>query len=175
MKIIDNCISKELQDKIENYFLQNTFPWFYQAHSLQKDQPKKYKIESKNTFDEPKFTHIFVDKGEVNSSHIDIVIDLLKELKIEKSEILRCKANLKFRTSSKKLHNIFHVDSPSPHKVLIYYINDSDGDTHIKLDKSIKKISPKKGRALMFKGGTMHAANHPKKTSKRLVLNFNLK
>ena len=87
MKIIDNCISKELQDKIENYFLQNTFPWFYQAHSLQKDQPKKYKIESKNTFDEPQFTHIFVDKGEVNSSHIDIVIDLLKELKIEKSEI----------------------------------------------------------------------------------------
>ena len=54
-------------------------------------------------------------------------------------------------------------------------IQDADGDTHIKLDKSIKKISPKKGRALMFKGGTMHAANHPKKTSKRLVLNFNLK
>ena len=175
MKIIDNCILKELQDKIENYFLQNTFPWFYQAHSLQKDQPKKYKIESKNTFDEPQFTHIFVDKGEVNSSHIDIVIDLLKELKIEKSEILRCKANLKFKTNSKKLHNIFHVDHALPHQVLIYYINDSDGDTYLQLNKSLKKVKPKKGRVLMFKGGTMHAANHPKKTSKRLVLNFNLK
>mgnify|MGYP003148435537 CR=1 FL=1 len=174
MEIIDNCISKELQDKIENYFLQNTFPWFYQAHSLQKDQPKKYKIETKDTFNEPQFTHKFVDDGKINSSHIDIVIELLKELKMETSKVLRCKANLKFRTSSKKLHNIFHVDSPSPHKVLIYYIKDSDGDTHIKLDKSIKKINPKKGRVLTFDGSLMHAANHPKINSTRLVLNFNL-
>ena len=175
MKIIDNCISKELQDKIENYFLQNTFPWFYQAHSLQKDQPKKYKIESKNTFDEPQFTHIFVDKGEVNSSHIDIVIDLLKELKIEKSEILRCKANLKFKTNSKKLHNIFHVDYALPHKVLIYYVNDSDGDTYLKVNNSLKQVKPRKGRALIFKGNIMHAANHPRKSSKRMIINLNIK
>ncbi len=89
--------------------------------------------------------------------------------------MLRCKANLKFKTKSKKVHNIFHVDHALPHHVLIYYINDSDGDTYLQLNKSLKKVEPKKGRALMFKGGTMHAANHPKKTSKRLVLNFNLK
>lgn len=175
MEIIDNCISKELQDKIEKYFLQNTFPWFYQDSALGPTVPTKHKKETPNTFDDPQFTHIFVDNGEINSSHIGIVIDLLKELKIEKSEILRCKANLKFKTNSKKLHNIFHVDHALPHQVLIYYINDSDGDTYLQLNKSLKKVKPKKGRVLMFKGGTMHAANHPRKTSKRLVLNFNLK
>lgn len=174
MKVIDNCISKELQDKIEKYFLENTFPWFYQANSLEKNQPKKYKIETKNTFNESQFTHVFVDKGKINSSHINIIIELLKALKIETSEILRCKANFKLKTTSKKLHNIFHVDSPNPHKVLIYYINDSDGDTYIKLDKSIKKIKPKKGRVLTFDGQIMHAANHPKKNYKRLILNFNM-
>ncbi len=175
MEIIDNCISKELQDKIEKYFLQNTFPWFYQAHSLQKDHPKKYKIENGDTFNEPQFTHKFVDDGKINSSHIDIIIELLKELKIETAEIFRCKANLKFKTDSKKLHNIFHVDYALPHKVLIYYVNDSDGDTYLKVNNSLKQVKPRKGRALIFKGNIMHAANHPRKSSKRMIINFNIK
>ena len=174
MKVIDNKVSKTLQNKIEEYFLHDNFPWYYNNNSLGKHVPKKYKTVTKDSFNEFQLTHKFVDEGRVNSPHTNIIMNLLNELDMEGTPILRCKANLKFRTNSRKKHNIFHMDHKDPHKVMIYYVNDSDGDTFLKIGKSIKRVSPKKGRVLCFDGKTMHAANHPRKTNKRLIINFNL-
>tara|TARA_R100001163_G_C5048858_1_gene185845 strand:+ start:1020 stop:1547 length:528 start_codon:yes stop_codon:yes gene_type:complete len=174
VKVIDNKVSKALQNKIEEYFLHNNFPWYYNDNSLGKHVPKKYRTITKDSFNEFQLTHKFVDEGRVNSPHTNIIMNLLSELDMEGTPILRCKANLKFRTNTKKKHNGFHVDHKDPHKVMIYYANDSDGDTFLKIGKSIKRVSPKKGRVLCFDGKTMHAANHPRKTNKRLIINFNL-
>jgi len=174
VKVFDNLVSKLFQNKIENYLLNNNFPWFYQKESLQSSMPKKYKIQTKDTFNEFQMSHKFIDKGKINSQHIGIIVELLKELKMETSQILRCKANLKFKTTTNKKHNIFHIDNPNSHKVLIYYVNNSDGDTYLKLNNSIKTVKPKKGRVLTFDGKIMHAANHPKKNDKRLIINFNM-
>lgn len=80
----------------------------------------------------------------------------------------------------------FHVDDIEPHMVLLYYVNDSDGDTLLSdrrynvgdtdhgVDGSVvKRVSPKKGRAILFDGSIYHAASIPKK-GLRCVLNFNL-
>ena len=174
MKVIDNKVSKTLQNKIEEYFLHDNFPWYYNNNSLGKHVPKKCKNITKDSFNEFQLTHKFVDEGRVNSPHTNIIMNLLNELDMEGTPILRCKANLKFRTNTRKKHNIFHMDHKDPHKVMIYYVNDSDGDTFLKIGKSIKRVSPKKGRVLCFDGKTMHAANHPRKTNKRLIINFNL-
>ena len=174
MKVIDNKVSKTLQNKIEEYFLHDNFPWYYNDNSLGKHVPKKYKTITKDSFNEFQLTHKFVDEGRVNSPHTNIIMNLLSELDMEGTPILRCKANLKFKTNTRKKHNIFHMDHKDPHKVMIYYVNDSDGDTFLKIGKSIKRVSPKKGRVLCFDGKTMHAANHPRKTNKRLIINFNL-
>lgn len=174
MKVIDNKVSKTLQNKIEEYFLHDNFPWYYNDNSLGKHVPKKYKNITKDSFNEFQLTHKFVDKGKVNSSHINIIVDLLHELNMEGSHILRCKANLKFKSNTRKKHNGFHVDHKDPHEVMIYYVNDSDGDTYLKVGKTTKRISPKKGRVLCFDGKIMHAANHPRKINKRLIINFNL-
>lgn len=174
MKVIDNKVSKTLQNKIEEYFLHDNFPWYYNDNSLGKHVPKKYRTITKDSFNEFQLTHKFVDEGRVNSPHTNIIMNLLSELNMEGTPILRCKANLKFRTNTRKKHNIFHVDHKDPHKVMIYYVNDSDGDTFVKIGKSIKRVSPKKGRVLCFDGKTMHAANHPRKANKRLIINFNL-
>ena len=77
---------------------------------------KKHKLETKDSFDKFQFTHKFIDERKVNSSHINIIIELLNELNIEESSIIGCKANLKFKTSTKKKHNIFHVDHKDPHQ-----------------------------------------------------------
>ena len=144
MKVIDNKVSKTLQNKIEEYFLHDNFPWYYNDNSLGKHVPKKYKTITKDSFNEFQLTHKFVDKGKINSPHTNIVMNLLSELDMEGTPILRCKANLKFRTNTRKKHNGFHVDHKDPHKVMIYYVNDSDGDTFLKIGKSIKRVSPKK-------------------------------
>ena len=116
MKVIDNKVSKTLQNKIEEYFLHDNFPWYYNNNSLGKHVPKKYKNLTKDSFNEFQLTHKFVDKGKVNSSHINIIIDLLHELNMEGSHILRCKANLKFKSNTRKKHNGFHVDHITPLK-----------------------------------------------------------
>ena len=174
MKVIDNKVSKSLQNKIEKYLLQTNFPWYYEAKSLAKWVPKKFKIETKDSFDNFQFFHKFVENSKINSPHTNIIMDLLDELDMGGIPILRCKANLKFKTQTNKKHNVFHIDNSSPHKVMIYYVNNSDGDTFLKIGKSTKKISPKKGRVLCFDGSIMHAANHPRKTNKRLIINFNV-
>ncbi len=174
MKVIDEKVSKILQDKIEAYFLNHHFPWYYNDNSLGNKVLKKHKLETKDSFDEFQFTHKFIDQRKINSSHINIIIELLKELNIEESSIIGCKANLKFKTNTKKKHNTFHIDDIAPHTVMIYYVNESDGDTFLKIGKSTKRVSPQKGRVLYFDGKIMHAANHPRKTNKRLIINFNM-
>ena len=68
---------------------------------------------------------------------------------------------------------------------IIYYVNESDGDTVIyneveefkDLSKYTirKKISPKKGRMVFIKGHLFHSASIPSnKYSKRIVINYNL-
>ena len=83
-----------------------------------------------------------------------------------------------------------HVDYIRPNFWnVIYYFNDTDGDTVIYNERSnsvdqhdfllskdvwtIKqRVSPKKGRAVAFKGDLFHSASCPKNKS-RLVLNIN--
>ena len=76
----------------------------------------------------------------------------------------------------------FHVNQEQPHLVLLYYVNDADGETLIS-DKTISdieyndnnkmyiedkydfnivsKVMPKRGRVLVFDGRTYHSASSP--------------
>ena len=66
-----------------------------------------------------------------------------------------------------------HVDMPDSHLVCLYYINNSDGDTtFFNGENEIKKISPKKGRIVLFDGSIKHSGGIPK-NSPRFVLNIN--
>ena len=68
------------------------------------------------------------------------------------------------------------MDNETPHYTGIYYVNDCDGDTFL-FDgtKEIAKISPKKGRIVIFDGKTLHAGSHPYNSDFRMVINFNFK
>lgn len=76
-----------------------------------------------------------------------------------------------------------HVDNIKPHLALIYYVNDSDGDTiiyHQKYKENFrrltvkKKIQPKAGKFVLFDGLHFHSATAPSKASHRCVVNINL-
>ena len=80
-------------------------------------------------------------------------------------------------------YNLPHTDDPdSETESIIYYVNDSDGDTVIFNEKppakdlSIKhKVSPKQGRLLFFDSSYYHSSTPPRNTDIRLVLNIAFK
>ena len=82
----------------------------------------------------------------------------------------------------------FHVDYALPHKVLLYYVNDSDGPTVILKQRYpfsynkisglnggeiLQEIEPKKGRVVMFDGTHFHSSSIPSKQV-RCVINLDV-
>jgi len=68
-----------------------------------------------------------------------------------------------------------HQDLPGAHTVVIYYVNDADGDT-VFFDNNrqiVKRVTPKKGRVVMFDGKILHAGS-PSTTGPRCLVNFDL-
>ena len=196
--IFDNIISTKKSNSIEELFLSDNFPWFVTNSRDEKgnfltcelDNTTKKWLKHKNVVDKGQLHHNFfyrenfLIKNELvkNSHYCSIIEDLLKDFEVKinnKVDIIRIKSNLIFESKqyTKKTFGIPHIDSNESHYVLIYYVNDCDGDTLLFDDneKIVAKISPKKGRILFFKGNILHANGHPTKYNCRCVINFNIK
>ena len=68
-----------------------------------------------------------------------------------------------------------HIDNDFEHYGLLYYVNDSEGDTTFFEDDEvteIKKVSPKKGRVVFFDGSVKHCSSTPISKT-RCIINFN--
>ena len=56
---------------------------------------------------------------------------------------------------------------------LIYYVNDSDGDTIFFDEKGNKEyLTPKEGQLVWFPTYTLHGGTPPQKSKKRIIINF---
>ena len=114
------------------------------------------------------------------------------------NNLLRIKVNLGFQHPlySKDSYGMPHIDSLSNKWVMIYYINDSDGDTVLfnqklsfekEMDENgferekrigvdnytiLKRIQPKQGRILLIRGDQYHAGSPPIKSLTRGVINY---
>jgi hypothetical protein len=113
----------------------------------------------------------------------NILHTFAKKHGIKVKEILRIKANILNKTDKQNHIHPPHVDMTTPHMVLLYYVNDSDGDTIIFHQKHSsdqdpvltvnRSISPKAGSAIMFDGLTYHSSSSPQYTEERIVININ--
>jgi hypothetical protein len=137
-----------------------------------------------NTVEAFQFCHLFADNNSRSGKFYvaDFIMKKLSE-KVELSEynyVHRIKANFQSRfLSDSNCYNTPHYDSPDKHLVIIYYANNSDGDTFIFENdtyplKVKQRVSPKAGRFLIFNGNQLHAGIHPKINDYRIVINFNL-
>ena len=73
---------------------------------------------------------------------------------------------------------MFHVDDSFMKDnffSMIYYINDSDGDTVVYKDKKLIGVKPEAGKVLMFDGKLHHASSSPVKNKLRKVVNINFR
>jgi hypothetical protein len=69
-----------------------------------------------------------------------------------------------------------HTDHSFPHTVLLYYVNDADGNTVFvdEANRVVREVEPKKGRLLAFDGLLYHGGGIPKK-SNRCVVNYSIR
>ena len=170
IKIIDNCIPVKQQNIIIKQLLHNKhFPWFYHpdvtmgTHNIELSQRR------------PALTHYFILDKNPNSDSLSLVLPIINSL--TKKQIIQCRAFLQFPLNPKLIgskHDTPHTDFAYPHTVYLYYVIDSDGDTlFLKNSKIVKKITPKKGRLVIFDGNIQHTAKQPKKDI-RCVINFDV-
>lgn len=187
MQIINNFVKPRIQDELEALFLGNNFPYFY-INEL--STPYEYNEEDKsagnillndNTVEAPQFFHMFVADGNVNSqaySNISPVINKVIDSIDEDYFVHRCKVNMNLiDTRFEGKHHTPHIDNGFDDQITaIYYVNDADGDTFFFDDdgKVAKRVTPKKGTLVMWKGKVFHAKASPVKSLSRIVININL-
>lgn len=173
IKVVDNFLPSLVQDDIENRLFKNDIPWFFEEETVMGES-----VPSKDlAISTPGFKHFLFDKAEIRSSLYE---PFKKIFNLDFKNLLRAKINLLLQYPDYKSNNYNHphVDFDEEHVTKIYYVNDCDGDTvFFEDDKKtiIKKVSPKKGRLVIFKNKIYHSGSNPIKNKKRIIININEK
>ena len=104
-----------------------------------------------------------------------IFLTLLETAKLDKNLLQRARLGLYLPMKTGKEHNNIHTDRDYPHTVLLYYVNDNDGDTYWfdENDNIIHKFTPKANTAVVFDGMIRHASSNPS-TGFKISLNLNV-
>tara|TARA_B100000424_G_C22725744_1_gene393839 strand:- start:51 stop:647 length:597 start_codon:yes stop_codon:yes gene_type:complete len=163
----------------EGVYNEDDFPWYFIPDITYNDD-----LENQGRCG---FTHYFAleDDGIISDFHplfVKLIQSSCKKINVKKVDILQARSFLQLPTNIPKEE----VDDPhidlvdTDHFVMLYYVNDSDGDTIIynEREKSEsytikKKVTPKQGRVVLFDGRLYHTAEQPN-DSNRCIVNYDL-
>ena len=192
--VFDDIIDVDRQNDIIKLLIKDydydgkyPFPWYYiDDITLDEGDSRSQR--------RPGFTHEYVaydgiekSTGKQLSRFHNLLLPILKNacLKMEIKDInvllgrsfLQLPLNLKNRDVDTPHRDIYDRDD---FFVVLYYVCDSDGDTIIYNETkesdqyTIKqRVTPKKGRVVIFDGILMHTAEHPLNNT-RCIVNYNL-
>lgn len=181
--LIDDLVPESYANILEHE-LSTQMPWYYTPSS---SGDVKIDLNDKNIVNFPQMHHVFVDSDGTTSPYFNLIQPLVwfleKHIRIKVKSLGRIKANLLLPgDSTLDNYNVPHIDHPNDdHISMVYYVNDSDGDTRI-FDKTVEEghenlncigqFNPCKGRALVFKSNRFHASSPPVKANNRMIINF---
>jgi len=183
IEIFDDLFCEQETNEIENFLTTTQFPW-YLSGNFTVDDLHYQQLKTKTTKEYIQFCHVFYDENihdkqyKYQESPYFLPIQLILN-RFPLKNISKIKANFqpKHESFGKDEHNTPHVDSQESHNVILYYVNESDGNTFIFNEQKqiIKKIKHKRGRLVKFDGKYYHAGSHPSKSDRRITINFNYK
>jgi hypothetical protein len=176
----DEFITQEHAENLKNYLI-SASPWHFNRAT---------NVESANgeAFNGLGQTFQFVSGIEQGHPLLLPIHELFRTFaskhEIEFKEIIRVKANLLTRGNSSEYHSV-HIDQDFEHKVFLYYVNDSDGDTVFfnefwsqdnpstleTLTEQVR-VAPKMGRGVVFDGLQYHTSTSPINNEIRVVVNI---
>ena len=189
-QVFDNIIPESDQTKLENYVKISNLKWNYQ-HNI----TGLYGGTESLKLPANVLKGVDIDNTDIINIINSIKLNLLNKLNMKFERDYRCKINWTTPISeSYDFKNLIHVDMSVDHIAIVYYINNTDGNTvflnnkmgntgeflqhnfkSIDVDgfETLNKIQPKKGRAVIFDGNIHHYGEYPTITD-RYVINFDL-
>lgn len=172
IKIVDNVVNDYVATEIEQVFLDYYRVWLYNSNTLGDENLDTRYEESFQLI------HPILMEGNVESPFADLVLTVPKKISCDLNfSILnykRVKVNQLIGTSHNKQHPP-HTDNDNDNFIsMIYYINDSDGDTlfYDQNHNVVHEVSPKKNRCVIFPSNILHASTSPVDNERRLVVNY---
>lgn len=194
VKILKNFLPKTYQDDLENTINNHQFPWYF-FDNIMSDEYLKYKIKDPNITFSSGLTHVVYGEtlNGINSNIFPLIKPIFYFLEEKENiilnKIMRIRIRRTFQVPNHNLnkYNHPHVDyaERNNYKSLVYYVENSDGDTFLFNEckgktniSSIKKVteykrsSPIKGNAVLFDGDRFHSGNNPINYQKRTIINF---
>ena len=179
--VFDDIVDKETQKQISQ-ILFDKVRWQFIPDVTKPD----------NVQQRPGFNYRFITNGEnVYEYHTDMckIIDAAcDKIHFDRKECLQGRSFLQLPLNLKdRSIDAPHVDADLDHIVVLYYVNDSDGDTVIyenlfegydkvpsmKDLKEKKRVTPKAGRVVIFNGKHWHTSCQPEHNV-RCVVNYNI-
>lgn len=155
--VYDNAVPKKIVDNIEKLILDvNKMSWRF--HKKTVTTPPEDCV-----YDTPIFTHSICFNGKVSSKLFEVVAPLITFSGMPAKEISMVDANLMFNFDTPLgEHNPWRIDGDKGFYTILYYVNDSTGDTLIKDDGGETfRVSPKKGRFVVFDSSSEYYTTPP--------------
>ena len=146
-------------------------PWYFSKDCAYGDSEHLLRKEMN-----PYFSHALSVGKDRSEYYKKIPLDFISQyVHCKGRPMLRSHITFHFPAEYKfgKPHNA-HVDNEKPHDVVLYYINDADGDTFF-FDKDMNVMhreTPERGKLVIFDGSTFHSSSAPS-TNIRMTLNIN--
>jgi hypothetical protein len=184
IRYFNNFVSPYYQKDLQNEIFDKSFTWNYHDVTSGGKSSNYSWIDDENTEESPQLVHVLTDKSSIFPLVTPMIYKISETVDYQ-VYIDRIKINLMWPLYNKKNLNSYnrpHVDHQKLEaKTLIYYVNDSDGDTII-FDKRytgsdpgkltvVERVTPKSGSAILFDSNMFHSSSNPTQ-GKRSVINF---
>ena len=191
--IIDDFLPVPIQDVIHEILIGPDFPWTFSKYSVSMISLDEFFHTNEPNREHIQLRHRFMNSDKITSEYYGYI----EPLQLIFESHMRCKVLTTYRIKSNLLINQKgpyiqppHVDTMEliedgvdclGYKTLLYYVNDSDGDTilyneyftgePVGLLTEQQRVSPKKGRAVIFDSNQLHSGSCPSVNDTRIVIN----
>jgi len=185
--VMDDVIPESYQDWLLSCTRNDTLLWNIKHHAIS----DRFMDDPRNGYCAFHYLYEMDERGELSP-----LCNAFMPLALTFRDKLKCECLMRMRVNNTPIYpnqqvQLPHVDCYVQNSwVVIYYIDDTDGDTIIYNERTqdpkgyvdlvirdqwseMTRVSPKKGRAVAFKGDLFHSSTLPTK-SQRTVLNINL-
>ena len=176
MEVIEDAMPVVMQEQLHDICIDPSFNWTFVPDSTY-DKRREKIVEDMNKPSYPSMAHLAMNEYTPKNGTANLIaahcLCLSDKADLNPNFLYRMRFGLYLPLNNPPIHNNMHVDMKNPHTVILYYVNDADGDTFFfnRNRECVERVTPKRGRAVVFDGLTLHASSMPSKDY-RISLNL---